>query len=743
MIVDKFTPEILISAPRRGPAIPNDDGTLALYTESVHQIGGKTRKEFYVLEIATGVSRRILRDDQAYEPTWLGDGTNTIIYLKSGSMGVTFFLTVDVDSSPLEPSVAGHVRAPVRCLKTKALSDGTLAFTVLGCVDDNGKILNTDSRKVHGGRVYCSSRLQYGDLQNEARVYTVWYSILSKQDGAWRISANLHNALETTDLRLLPEDRGFYEDIKSQYDLCKNGIIIAADTSEYRDPAWSDVSNVYFIRVHSFESGTVEPPLKIKLQGEGYKGICTLPQFSPDGSLIAFMRSQGLNRETSQIYVYHTSESQSAVSVFSMVTGRPWALAPTGFRFSLDGHSLYITAEECGQLGLYHLDLLPHAYPQSLLRNGTVSAYYPLGRSDSGRALVTSSTFVESCVYQVISHDVSVEPIMLLSASDNGSKLGLSPNQVSEIYFEGGGNYIVHAWVVKPRYFDESKKYPLAMLVHDGASTTAWLNAWNTKWNAAAWAEQGYVVVLPNITGSTGYGQDFATAIHDDWSDRPYNDLVNCLYTLRNVPGVDVDNAIIAGAGYGGYLINWIQGHPLARRFKAMICHAGIFNTQPIGLLSNPLECSEYIGELPLLGANPMTLHRCNPAHATLLRNWKTPMLVIHNERDPAYPVSEGLAAYNNLQSFGVPAKYLTFIDEGHDVLKEENSLEWHRQVFAWINGFARNTLGAGETHSISADVLRSYGKENLQKLRDVAALYDPEGVFQDLQSNGFLHRKI
>ncbi|KAI1280006.1 prolyl oligopeptidase [Xylaria sp. FL0933] len=701
MIVDKFTPEILISAPRRGPATPNDDGTLALYTESVHQIGGKTRKAFYVLEVATGASRCILRDDQAYEPTWLGDGTNTIIYLKSGGMGVTFLLTINIDSSPLEPSVAGHIRAPVRCLKTKALGDGTLAFTILGCVDADGKILNTDSRKVHCGRVYSSSRLRYGDLQNEGRVHTIWYSILSKQDGSWRISGDLHNALEATNLHLSPDDEGICE--KENYDLCRNGIVIAANTSEHREQAWCDMSNFYFIRVHSFERGTIESPLKIKIQGEGYQGIYTIPQFSPDGSLIAFLRSQRLNREASQIYVYHISESQSAVSVFSMVTGQPWALTPTGFRFSADGHSVYITAEDCGQVGLYHLDLQPNAYPRFLLRNGIVSAYYPLGRSEDGRVLVTSSTFVESCLYQVVSHDPSVGPVMLSSASDNGSKLGLSPKQVSEIYFEGGGNYVVHAWVVKPRYFDESKKYPLAMLVHDGPSTNAWLNAWDTKWNAAAWAEQGYVVVLPNITGSTGFGQDFATAIHNDWSGRPYDDIVNCLYSLRNVPGVDVDNAVIAGAGYGGYLINWIQGHPLARRFKAMVCHAGIFNTRSIVPSSQPLDCREYTGALPLLGMDPVILHRCNPAHGALLRNWKTPMLVIHNERDPVHPVSEGLAAYNNLQLFEVPAKFLTFVDEGHDVLKEENSLEWHRQVFAWINNFTRNALEAGDNYNVSA----------------------------------------
>ncbi|KAI1310437.1 prolyl oligopeptidase [Xylaria venustula] len=705
MIINKFTPEILVSAPRRGPAIPNDDGTLVLYTESTHQIGGRTRKEFYVLDVVTGLSRRILGDDQAYEPTWLGDGTNTMIYLKSGGMGVTFLLTINVDSSPLEPFLAGHIRAPVRCLKTKALDDGTLAFSVLGCVDTDGTLLNTDSRKIHGGRIYFSSRLRYGDLRKEPHVHTIWYSTLSKQDGNWRISEDLHNALGATDLHVLPEVSGHYEDASNQYDLCRNGIIFTAETSEYREPPLGNVSNIYFIPVHSFESGTVEARVNIKLPGGGYQGNCFLPQFSPDGSMVAFLHSQGLSQERSQIYIYPISESPNAINVFDMVTGRPWALAPTGFQFSADGHSLYITAEECGQVGLYHLNLQPNAYPNPLLRDGSVSACYPLGRSNSGNVLVTSSTFVESCLYQVVSHDTCVQPVVLSSASDHGSKLGLTPKQISEIYFEGGGNYTVHAWVVKPRNFDEMRTYPLAILVHDGAPASAWLNAWNTQWNAATWAEQGYVVVLPNITGSSGYGQDFATAVHDNWGGRPYDDLVNCLYSLRNVPGVDVDNAVIAGAGYGGYLMNWIQGHPLAGRFTAMVCQGGIFNTRSIALLSNPPDYNEYtLGRESLLSAaSPATLRHCNPARASLARTWKTPMLVIHNEGDTVSHVSEGLAAYNNLKASGVPSKFLTFVDEGHDVLKEENSLEWHRQVFAWINQFTRNTSWTERIHNTSA----------------------------------------
>jgi dipeptidyl aminopeptidase/acylaminoacyl peptidase len=135
-----------------------------------------------------------------------------------------------------------------------------------------------------------------------------------------------------------------------------------------------------------------------------------------------------------------------------------------------------------------------------------------------------------------------------------------------------------------------------------------------------------------------------------------------------------------------------------------MVCHAGIFSTQSMALQSNSLKFNRQIGGLSLSGASMETLEHCNPARPALLQNWKTPMLVIHNEKDPFIPVSEGLAAYNNLRSLGVPSKFLTFSDEGHQVVKEENLLEWHREVFAWINKFTSVTAGEGHVDDAIAD---------------------------------------
>ncbi|KAI1176796.1 prolyl oligopeptidase [Nemania sp. FL0916] len=685
MLVEKLTTESFISARRRGPAVPNYDGTLALYTESEYR-DEKTLTEFHVLNIATGVSRCVVRDDQAYEPVWLGDGINTILYLTKGDLGMPFLISQDLDD-PTDMSIIYRFSGPVHGLKTKALADGTLILAVMGYVGPNGELFNPNDGVLHTGKIYTSSLLQLDDLQSEPHTYTVWYSTLKKEDRYWGLTGTLKNVFGGTSLHI-PHTPTCFGKAKSKYDIGEYGIIASA-TSERCGPAWGDTASIYFTRVHSFETGEVDAPKKIPTLSNEQPRKSVSPQFNHDGTMLAFLFKKGPNYEKAQVYIYHTLHSGHAFSSEDMVTGVPSPLVPTSFRFSADGHSLYVTAEECGQLGLYHVKLQPHAHPLLLTHKGSVSDFYPVKKSATGDILVTSSSFVESCLYQVVSLDPVFRCMTLSSLTDNGAKLGLSSSQISDFYFEGGGDYAVHAWAIFPRDFDENKKYPLAMLVHDTVPPNSWLNSWNMKWNPALWAAQGYVCVLPNLTGSTGYGRKFSKAIKHDWIGRPFHDLIGCMDSLRGIPGIDVENAVIAGAGYGGYLINWVQGHPGEIPFKAMVCHGGVHSTRAVSLTSNHID---FNGPFPELVEDMKEIELRNPAQRRLARSWQVPMLVIHNEKDPIVPVTEGLAMYNNLRSLGIPSKFITFKDEGHDVLKPENSLEWHRQVFAWINKYT----GAG-----------------------------------------------
>ena len=375
--------------------------------------------------------------------------------------------------------------------------------------------------------------------------------------------------------------------------------------------------------------------------------------------------------------------------------------------FSHDGKTLYFSAEDQGYGRLFALTSDPTngEVLRALTDTGYVSDIHPLSNGD---VFYTSSSLVDYSSYSIIgtSKSESQAAKWTHSSSKDGSSLGLKASQVSSIRTPASDttvNKTVHSWVYKPSNFEEGKKYPLALLIHGGPQG-AWGDSWSTRWNPAVYAEQGYVVITPNITGSTGYGQAFTDAIRKDWGGAPYNDLVNVMdWVENNMPEVDMTRAVALGASYGGYMVNWLQGHDLGRRFKALVCHDGIFSFAG-GLLAT----EELYFPFHDLGGTPWYSPSANQTTedakqafgqtsldawnkndpSRYLDHWQTPQLVIHNEKDYRLCISEGLAAFNVLQARGIDSRFLTFPDENHWVLAPENSLVWHKVVLNWINKY-------------------------------------------------------
>jgi dipeptidyl aminopeptidase/acylaminoacyl peptidase len=299
----------------------------------------------------------------------------------------------------------------------------------------------------------------------------------------------------------------------------------------------------------------------------------------------------------------------------------------------------------------------------------------------SGLFLSTSSLIDNSAYYLLDKSGGSSQ--LISSNSHSGLKFGLSKSQVSEIRFSGAAEgTTIQAWVIKPSNFDKSKKYPLAYLIHGGPQG-AWEDSWSTRWNPAVFAEQGYVVVTPNPTASTGFGQKLTDAIQRQWGGLPYQDIVNGFdYIEKNLDYVDTSKAVALGASYGGYMMNWVQGNDLGRRLKALVTHDGVFS------ITGQLATEElYFPEHEFGGMfwdNKEEWEKWDPASKT--ENWSTPQLIIHSEKDYRLTVAEGLAAFNVLQRKGVDSQFLTFPDENHWVLQPENSLLWHTVVLDFIN---------------------------------------------------------
>ncbi len=259
------------------------------------------------------------------------------------------------------------------------------------------------------------------------------------------------------------------------------------------------------------------------------------------------------------------------------------------------------------------------------------------------------------------------------------SQVAMSP--LETFWFPGTNGDKVQGFLVKPPNFDASKKYPVKFLIHGGPQG-AWGDDWSYRWNPELFAANGYVVIMINFHGSTGYGQKFIDAINGDWGGTPFEDLMKGLdYAEHEYFFIDRFRECALGASYGGYMANWVLGH--TDRFKCIVSHDGMFNTFSAWGTTEELWFNNWE-----FGGTPYTNHdvynKWSPRNSS--KNFKTPTLVIHGQLDYRLDVSEGFQLFTTLQTMGVPSKMLYFPDEGHWVLKPQNSQLWYKTVNDWVD---------------------------------------------------------
>jgi len=256
-------------------------------------------------------------------------------------------------------------------------------------------------------------------------------------------------------------------------------------------------------------------------------------------------------------------------------------------------------------------------------------------------------------------------------------------NSMDEFIYPGADDDLIHGFLLKPPGFDPDKKYPTVFLIHGGPQA-AFFDNFHYRWNTQLFASPGYIVVSINPRGSIGYGQKFTDQISQDWGGRAYTDLMKGFeYCINQYKFIDKDHLAAAGASFGGFMVNWIQGH--TDMFRVLVSHDGIFNAETMAYMTEELwfELWEY-GKMPHEG-NEVFLKNSPHKH---VQNFKTPMLVIQGEQDFRCTVSEGISLFTALQYMKVPSKLLYFPDEGHWVLKPANAEVWYKTVLEFIAEF-------------------------------------------------------
>jgi dipeptidyl aminopeptidase/acylaminoacyl peptidase len=511
-------------------------------------------------------------------------------------------------------------------------------------------------------KVYSKLFVRQWDAYVTENKSALWYTTLKKSHEIKSVTvAPLRNALAGHSVKLespVPPFGG-----AGDFDISKNGIVFVAKDPRI-DPANNTKTDLYYIPLKTFTEEKVPPPMLIKTGN--LKGYSNGPVFSPDAKSVAFTRMRSIQYESDKtrlLLIPDITDLTNVQEFFETKDGEgSWDLSPGDITWSNDGEELYVTAEENGRGKLFKLPASPrHArdLPTAIMDHGVVTDAKIL---PNNKLLVSSNSLVDNSIFSIINPSHSKDVSTISSNSKSGKAFGLHQDQVDEFWYAGAEDYSVHAWIVKPSNFDKTKKYPLAYLIHGGPQG-AWNEGWSTRWNPAIFAEQGYVVVTPNPTGSTGYGMAFQNGIKNNWGGRPYVDLVKGFeYIESNIPYIDTTRSVALGASYGGYMVNWIQGHPLGRKFKALVTHDGVFSTL------NQYASEELFFPHHDFGGtlwdNREGYEKWDPARFT--GEWATPHLIIHNELDYRLPIGEGLAAFNVLQTRGVESRFLCFPDENH-----------------------------------------------------------------------------
>jgi len=571
----KFTPEVMLSAPRRSPGIPNPKGDTVVYTSSTYDF--QTHKKDSVLrivDIRTGDGQDLVTDKEVSSLNWLHN--ERFVFLQSERDGVT---SLCIGSIPWNPKVsagtaksdiyvAGSIDAPAGDLRvTRSASQGSEFSVVFSAkAAPNGDLYNPERAKKtqSTGRLYSSLYVRHWDAYEGSEKNALWYGQLAKShDGKYKLS-HVFNVLSGTGLESpMPPFGGI-----DNFDVYGNCIIFVAKDPDL-DPALNTKANVYIARLWDVgPSPTIE-----RVIIPGFEGASSSPVISPDGSKAAFlsMKKNGYEADRNEVFVVGPLHGRKLTAKRVPSTWREnewtWDRSPGSICFSADSKCLFAVAEECGSAKLFSFsaDLAHPSNIRALTDGGAVADVRPLS---NGSVFVSGSTLVDNSFFAIIDakkaqeSDVNTEDLVSWSnsMSDYGSKFHLSSNQVSSIWTPASNPEVlkkIHSIVVKPNDFDSSATYPVAYLIHGGPQGS-WADTWSTRWNPAVFAEQGYIVVAPNITGSTGYGQDFTDSIRENWGGDPYQDIVNCFeWVSENMPEADNSRAVALGASYGGYMANW------------------------------------------------------------------------------------------------------------------------------------------------------------------------------------------
>ncbi|KAF8977640.1 putative dipeptidyl-peptidase 5 [Entomortierella lignicola] len=661
-----LTPELMLTLARPSTATLSPNGLRAVFSTSRYHVD--TNKSIRNLNIVNLAKNNNTYDLTPQHPDishdnafWLDD--DHVAFLSKGQIHVK---VVDPETeSYSETQSYALTNFPVEIANVKFNKAANLiAFTAAVYADGSlegakKKDERIKATKMDTAQAFDTLMVRHWDEFIQEKKNNIFVVKIKKNDNKFLIDGEPTNLLLNTGLEspIIPfGDQG-------DFDISPDGKeLVFVSKINTPDNAWQTTCHIYTVPT----TGGVTP----KVINPESVGAASHPVYSATGKSIAYLQmlKPQYEADRNRIVVYSNEKSH--------FVAENWDRSPSSILFDSKDENIYVTAEDKGHVKIFQINLKTEAVEPIVSEH-----------SQSGLSLINDNTLLYSTASLTTPSDLFTVDI---KSKDIQRRTNIHAESLENVYraagediwFKGDHDKDIHGFLLKPINFDSSKKYPLAFIVHGGPQS-AFNDNWSTRWNPNVFASAGFVVVFLNPTGSTGYGQELTDAINNNWGGSPYIDLMKGLdHVLENHAYIDQSRVAALGASYGGYMMNWINGH--TDRFNCLVNHDGIFDTKNGFYATEELYFPEHeYGGVPWDPKAKENYERWNPSN--FVQNWKTPTLVIHSDKDYRLPVTEGLSTFTVLQRKGIPSRFVYFPDENHWVLKAANSLRWHAEVIGWI----------------------------------------------------------